>query len=311
MKLILSLSLLAIAPALAQLRLEPTKDSMRVLDGETLVSEYRTDSRVPYLYPLLSPSGANVTRHWPMSEEFKEEERDHPHHRSVWLAHGAVNGCDFWAFHDESNARIHHVAFKEQGVDAGGTASFSVDLIWIGNDKEHLKERRTHAFRKVDEKTYVLDVTSRLLAEEADVLFGDTKEGMFGLRVDRTLRLRGPQAKSHILNSEGHEDDDAWGKRAKWVAYHGPDENGEPVVIAMFDHRSNLRHPTWWHARDYGLAAANPFGIHDFEGKKDKTLGNHTLKKGEELVFRYQVVVHHGTMESADIGKHWEAFTSR
>jgi hypothetical protein len=75
------------------------------------------------------------------------------------------------------------------------------------------------------------------------------------------------------------------------------------------DHPSNLRHPTWWHARDYGLLAANPFGIHDFEAKKDKTLGNHVLKKGESLTFRYLVVLHHGSVENAKLADHWTTFS--
>jgi hypothetical protein len=75
------------------------------------------------------------------------------------------------------------------------------------------------------------------------------------------------------------------------------------------DHPSNLRHPTWWHARDYGLLAANPFGIHDFEGKEDEHLGDYTLKKDETLTLRYQVVVHQGTLESAALPKHFKKFS--
>ena len=39
-----------------------------------------------------------------------------------------------------------------------------------------------------------------------------------------------------------------------------PDSAGTPQVVTLMDHPSNLRHPTWWHARDYGFMAANPFG---------------------------------------------------
>lgn len=270
------------------------------LDGKPYTA-FRTDSRVPYCYPLMSVSGANLARHWPMEKGFKEDE-DHPHHRSFWMSHGNVNGHDFWAwqFGDDPKIELKKVVTHED--------SFTVNLAWIAGGKSHLTEERTYAFKKIDAETTMIDVTSKLTAADGDAVFGDTKEGMFAIRVDRTLRHKGPTAKGHIADSEGREDGDTWGKRSNWVAFTGPDEKGEPAVIAMFDHPSNLRHPTWWHARDYGLLAANPFGIHDFEGKADKHLGDHVLKKGETLTFRYAVVLHHGTLESAKLADQWKRF---
>ena len=281
------------------------------LDGK-LFTELRTDSRVPYLYPLMSSSGACLSRHWPMSDEFKEEERDHPHHRSLWLSHGAVNGHDFWAWttkKSDPKIVLTNPGVLKYSVTKDGGMSFTVDLAWTADGKTHLTEERTHSFRKIDGETTLIEVVSKLTAADGDAVFGDTKEGMFAIRVDRTLRLNGPQAKGHIADSEGREDGDTWGKRSNWVAFTGPDEKGEPAVLAMFDHPSNLRHPTWWHARDYGLLAANPFGIHDFEGKADKHLGDHLLKKGETLTFRYAVILHHGTLESAKLSDRWKQFS--
>jgi len=303
------LLLVAAGVARGELRIDESGRSLRISEDGKLLVEYRTDWKVPYLYPLVSPSGANVTRHWPIKDDVPEEERDHPHHRSLWLAHGAVNGYDFWAFHDGKDAKIEHVRFVDSDVDETGAARFSVDLVWTGGGRTHLTERRTHTFRRTGAETFTLQVDSELTAVEGDVLFGDSKEGMFALRLDRTLRLKGPQAKAHILNSAGAADGAAWGKRADWVAYHGPDELGEPVVVAAFDHPSNFRNPTWWHARDYGLLAANPFGIHDFENKPDKTLGDHTLPKGERLTFRYLVAIHHGDLDSADLPAIWKNFS--
>ncbi|WP_193215083.1 PmoA family protein [Luteolibacter marinus] len=276
-------------------------------NGEVF-TEYRTDSRVPYLYPLLSASGACLSRHWPMSDDYKEEERDHPHHRSLWLSHGAVNGHDFWAWTTKaSDPRIVHKGIRATNSTANG-GSFTVDLAWTAGGKTHLTEERTFTFRWPDKETSIIGVVSKLTAADGDVLFGDTKEGTFAVRVDRTLRLKGQQAKGHIADSEGRSDFESWGKRSNWVAFTGPDEKGEPAVVAMFDHPTNLRNPTWWHARDYGLLAANPFGIHDFEGKKDKHLGDYTLKKGETLTLRYEVVLHHGSLESAKLPGLWTEF---
>lgn len=278
--------------------------AVRVELGGELFTEFRTDSRVPYLHPLKSDSGATLTRHWPMSNEFPEEERDHPHHRGAWLSFGEVNGHDFWAWHFGEDPKIE---LKKTEI---GKDSFTVELAWTAGGKTHLTEERTYSFARPDDKTTLVGVASKLTATDGDVKLGDTKEGFFALRVDRTLRLKGRQAKGTILDSEGRKDDDAWGKRSKWVAFAGPDEKGEAAVIAIFDHPSNLRHPTWWHARDYGLLAANPFGTHDFEGKKDQPSGELTLKKGESLSFRYTILLHQGDLESAKFTERWEAIST-
>ncbi len=309
MKKLLPIFLACAAPAWGELRIEESKTSMKVLDGDKLVTEYRTDWKVPYLYPLTSTSGAIVSRHWPTDPDVPGEEKDHPHHRSMWIGHGAVNGADFWAFKDEKNAKIIHHGFASKGTAKDGSPSFTVDLEWNAEGKKLLTEQRTYTVHKIGSETIQIDFKCALTAEE-DVLFGDTKEGTFAFRMDRTLRLKVPAAKSHIVNSEGIADQDTWGKRANWIAYNGPDELGQPVVAAMFDHPSNFRFPTYWHVRDYGLVSANPFGIHDFENKKDeKTLGDHSLKKGEKMTFQYAIVIHHGDMKSADLNKLWADYS--
>jgi hypothetical protein len=308
MKKLLPIFLACALPAWADLKLEESAGSMKVLDGDKLVTEYRTDWKVPYLYPLMSSSGANITRHWPTKPGVEGEEQDHPHHRSVWMGHGAVNGADFWAFKDTKDAKIIHHGFSAKSTTKDGAPTFTADLEWNAEGKKLLAEKRTYTFRQINAKTLEIDFNCELLATE-DVVFGDTKEGMFAFRMDRTLRLKGKSAQSHIVNSEGIADQETWGKRANWIAYNGPDELGRPAVAALFDHPSNFRYPTYWHVRDYGLVAANPFGIHDFEKKSDKTLGDHTLKKGEKLTFKYSIVIHEGDMKSADLNTLWKNFS--
>ena len=308
MKFLAPLFFAAVLPAAADFHTEHTDTSLKVFDGETLITEYRTNSRVPYLDPLLSPGGACLTRHWPMRDDAPTEEKDHPHHRAFWLSHGDVNGFDFWAWKGAGDPKIEHRGFSDSKA-GGNSASFTVDLAWTAGGQTHLLEKRTYSFTKSDSDSLEIQVASLLTAAEVDVTFGDTKEGFIALRMDRSLRLKGPEAKGHIVNSEGLADMACWGKRANWVAFTGPDETGQPAVVALMDHPSNLRHPTWWHARDYGLLAANPFGIHDFEGKPDKTLGNQILKKGDSLTFRYLVVLHHGSVDSAKLADHWSTFS--
>jgi len=287
--------------ACAEFRFTEKDGSLSLMDGDKLITAFRTDYRVPYLYPLTSPSGANIARHWPMEEDAPTEEKDHPHHRGLWLSHGDVNGFDFWAgMVGKKNAVIRTDSIDTKHSE-GSVAALVVNLTWLGDGKELLGERRIQTFTRPDPKTLRIDILSTLTALADEVTLGDTKEGTFAIRTDRTLRVKGKEAKATLTNSSGETNDDAWGKRAKWAAYSGPDELGQPVVVAIVDHPDSFRHPTHWHARDYGLLAANPFGIHDFERKKDKTLGNHVLRRSESLILSYTVILHQGTLESANL----------
>ncbi len=283
---------------------------MKLLDGEKLITAFRTDYRVPYLYPLTAPSGANVLRHWPMEDDAPTEEKDHPHHRGIWLSHGNVNGYDFWAGFDKKNASIKLNSITEKKAE-DGQAEFTADLTWTADGNDLLQETRSHEFSKPDAKTLRIDIRSTLTALKDSVTFGDTKEGTFAIRTDRTLRVKGKEAKATLTNSSGETNLAAWGKRANWAAYSGPDEKGENVVVAIIDNPSSFRNPTHWHARDYGLLAANPFGIHDFEKKKDRTTGSHLLSKGETLVLKYTVIIHGGTLESAALDEVYKSLPAK
>jgi hypothetical protein len=286
--------------ACAEFRFEENDGTHSLYDGEKLVTAFRTDYRVPYLYPLTSPSGANVLRHWPMEEDAPTEEKDHPHHRGLWLSHGDVNGYDFWAgMIGKKDAVIRTDSVSTQKTET--SATINAGLKWLGDGKELLGDNRSYTFSRPDPKTLRIDFKSTIFALADEVTFGDTKEGTFAIRTDRTLRVKGKEAKATLTNSNGETDADVWGKRAKWAAYSGPDELDQPVVVAILDDPISLRHPTHWHARDYGLLAANPFGIHDFEKKKDKTLGNFVLRKGDFLLLNYTVIIHQGTLESAKL----------
>lgn len=290
------------APLHAQFAFSEKDGIIELHNAEKLVTALRNDYRFPYLYPVYSPSGANVVRNWPMKTDVPGEEQDHPHHRGIWLAHGSVNGHDFWTDHGKKDPaiRLNSITHKEIKNDI---AHLGLDLTWVAKETELLKETRTYAFSKPNPETLRIDIQSTLTAIADEVVFGDTKEGSFAVRTDRTLRVKGPTAQSTLTNSEGKTNLDAWGKRANWVAYTGPDELGKPTVVAIIDNPNSFRSPTHWHARDYGLLAANPFGINDFENKKDPTFGNHTLKKSESLTLNHTVIIHQGTLETAKLSE--------
>lgn len=300
------LLLALILPASAQLKFERKETSIRVTDGGKLITEFRTDQQVPCLYPLVGPSGSSITRHFPFKKEIPGEQSDHPHHISSWFTHGSVNGHDFW--HEVKGAPPSKIVLKDfSNVTAN---SFTANLAWEHDGKALLNEARTYSF-SLSKAELVIDLES-VISALTDVTFGDTKEGSMAIRLSPSLRLKGKVAKGSIENSEGHKNGDAWGKRAKWVAYHGPDSKGEATVVSLMDHPSNLRHPTWWHARDYGLLAANPFGQHDFEGKKDQpNLGDYPLKQGQTFTQKYRLIIQHRSFDSASLKSHFQTFSQK
>jgi hypothetical protein len=256
----------------------------------------------PFLFPIIGPGGAKMTRKWPMAD-MENEDHDHPHHKSFWWAHGDMNGIDFWAEGKDSGKTVHEsftavksgkmglIKSRNKYVDKNGTV--------VCTD-----ERILRFYPGNDGKNFDFEIT--LHAGDAGLKFGDTKEGTMAIRLAETMRLKGKVGKGHIVNSEGVRDGDTWGKRAKWVDYYGPVE-GKTVGVAIFDHPSNPRHPTWWHVRDYGLFAANPFGIHDFE-KKEKGAGDLQVNAGEKITFKYRFYLHSGDEKEGKVGEAYDRY---
>ena len=148
----------------------------------------------------------------------------------------------------------------------------------------------------------------KFLTTDAPVIFGDKRDGGLLVRVAGTMKVeseKGAHGDGAILNSRGDKNADAWGKRDEWADYFGPDASGKTVGIAIFDHPSNRRFPTHWHARTYGLMTANRFGTDHFKGTYNdhKTVicapsagnncpacashsGDYTLAAGKSIVLR-------------------------
>jgi len=275
-------------------------DKVRVeIDGQ-LFTEYNfKDAAFPYFYPVIGPTGANVTRHWPMKEG-ENEDHDHPHHRSLWYTHGSVNGHDFWSGKTE---KIVHDKFLEVSSNSDVGVIMSQNRYVLPNGEIVCTDTRTHRFYNSASggEGQIMDFEIAIHASHGDVIFGDTKEGSMAIRVASTMQVKGKVGKGHIITSEGHRDNEAWGKRAAWCDYYGP-LNGEIVGVAIFDHPQNPRHPTWWHVRDYGLFAANPFGVHDFE-KKPAGTGDLTIKSGDSVTFRYRFYFHKGDEKQAKVAE--------
>jgi hypothetical protein len=297
------------APASPKAGVEITrlKDRLRVeINGELFTEYFFKEVPRPYCYPLMGPGNVAMTRDWPMKET-PGEERDHRHHRSLWFAHGAINGQDFWS-EEKAFGKTVHEEFLEvkSGQDAGVIKSRNK---WVAADGKVVctDERTLRIYNPGRARERVLDFDITFFASNGDLTFGDTKEGTMAVRLAETVRLTRSAGKGHIVNSAGVRDGQTWGKRADWCDYYGPVE-GKIVGIAIFDHPQNPRHPTWWHVRDYGLFAANPFGKHDFESLTDKHAGDLTVPAGQSVTFRYRFYLHEGDEQQAKVAERYKEY---
>jgi len=257
-----------------------------------------------------------VTRGFPMRTDIPDESRDHPHHRALFFAHGDINGIDFWGesqptkqeqtakgmYYSSGELPKGRTVFRKLDVAKGGMLRATFDL--VGPDGKAIgSETQQYTFHG-DAPTRVIDCAFTLVADQGVPLkLGDTKEGTFAIRLVKALEA--PNVK--MLNSEGKVGEkEIWGKRAEWVDYSGV-VAGEKLGIAIFDNPTNIKHPTYWHAREYGLFAVNPFGEHDFynDPKRD---GSVTIPAGQSLTLRYRVLIHHGEAAEAQVAEAYRRY---
>ena len=308
--------LLMAAPLSAQVDIQRSGGRISVtIGGKPFTTLFcGSDTARPYLHPLRSASGKIVTRRYPM-ETVPGESHDHPHHRGLWFSHGNVNGFDFWSNepsqHGGKNAKI---VLKRIVRISGGKESGVIEASfdWVDpQGKALLAESRTMTFYAEPARRVIdFDIT---LTPIEKVSFGDTKEGTFAIRLAAQLEeptkesLATPKRTGLMVDSEGRRGEPlVWGHRASWVDYAG-EIDGEKLGIAILDHPSNPRHPTYWHSRSYGLFAANIFGLHDFLNDKSAN-GSMTVEPGKAVRFRYRVIIHPGDYQSANIAAEYAKY---
>ena len=170
--------------------------------------------------------------------------------------------------------------------------------------KRVCSDERTVTFHRTP-GSRTIDFEFTIRASDGPLSFGDTKEGMFGIRVASSMDVT-RKTGGRITNAEGLTDDAAWGKASPWVDYVGP-VNQKTVGIAVLNHPGSFRYPTTWHVRTYGLFAANPFGWHDFGGPVP---GDYTIPDGGTMAFRYRVILHKGDTKTARIDRAFAAYAT-
>lgn len=305
-----------------------------LIDGRPFTSYiYPASLQKPVLYPIRTSRGTLVTRGFPL-EPRPGERTDHPHHVGHWFNYGDVNGYDFWGHSDatpvENKPKMGTIVHTAVTHVAGGArrGELSVTADWVVPDGSVLLREQTQFFFSGGPDRRVVDRITTWTATNQPVTFKDTKEGAFGIRVARALehpskepelfvsasgqketvpRLDNTGVTGRYIGSDGKTGEAVWGTRGPWMGLTGVVDK-EPVTLAIFDHPSNHGYPTYWHARGYGLFAANPLGQQGFDPKRPPaTL---TLRPGESITFRYRILVRDGELTADQLKKEYERFTT-
>jgi hypothetical protein len=301
----LSLLLLAL-PAFSEVEIKKAAEQVVVtIDGKPLTSLfYGADKMKPFLHPLHAQSGTVVTRAL-TTDPASQESKDHPHHQGIWFNHGDVNGLDFWG-KTAPGPKAGRILVKKLSKAKGGKDKGEVGFVanWVDPDgKVLLVEQRRMIFHQ--DRSIDFDIV--LTAQKEAVKFGDTKEGSFAIRLADAISEK-KKGGSMVSSTGAKGMANVWGKPFPWVDYSGQIGN-ETVGVAIFDHPGNPKHPTTWHARDYGLFAANVFGLKDF--KNDKSVdGSISVEPGKTLRFRYRVFVHSGDTTSGKVAEAYQSYTA-
>lgn len=268
----------------------------------------------PVLYPIVAADGETITRGFPLSPR-PNEPTDHPHHIGLWLNYENVNGLDFWnnSFAIPADKKNKYGWIKTDSITkikSGKKGLLSYTAHWQDIDKNILTEEKTDFVFSAYNNIRIIDRITTLTAKQ-EILFADAKDGFLGLRVAHELELPSKDEREftdahgnitkikatsndvtgNYITSEGKHGDSAWSSRATWCMLYGKKGN-DTISIAIIDHPENVGYPTYWHARGYGLFAANPLGQNIFSNGKQML--NFNLKKDQPVTFRYRIIVASG-----------------
>jgi hypothetical protein len=287
----------------------------------------------PVLYPIYASDGQLITRGFPMAPRAGEP-TDHPHHLGLWMNYENVNGLDFWnnsfAIPAEKRNRygwIRTDSILETGSGKKGRLTYRAR--WTDQQQQLLLTETTTFIFSATNGERVIDRITTLTAAQ-DILMPDAKDGFLGLRVTRELQIPSTVSRQftdnkgivttvaatdsisngNYLTSEGKEGDSAWATRGNWCLLYGKKKD-DMISIAILDHPANPGYPTYWHARGYGLFAANPLGQQIFS--KGRQALNFHLARGESVRFRYRIVIAAGKerLSTGRIGELAAAFASQ
>ncbi|MEO8412612.1 MAG: PmoA family protein [Ginsengibacter sp.] len=288
-----------------------------ILIGDKLFTSflYPDTLEKPVLYPVHAACGTIVTRGFPLQPQPRDP-TDHPHHLGIWFTYENVNGLDFWnnsyAIAPEKKHLYGWIRTDSILKTSGGEKGIiSYHANWTNQQKDVLLEETTQLEFSGSTHQRIIDRTTVLTADTT-INFTDAKDGLYGMRLAHALQIpynkdkefkddkgnvtivkgvKDAIANGNYITSEGKQGDDAWSTRGRWCKVYGKMGN-DSISITIIDHPGNPNYPTFWHARGYGLFAANPLGEKIFtNGKSSRNLA---LQKGESVTFRYRIIIDDG-----------------
>lgn len=286
------------------------------IDGKLFTTFHYPDTiEKPFLYPVFTVNQTDVTRGFPLNPK-PDDPTDHPHHIGIWLNYENVNGLDFWnnsyAIPKEKKDKYGWIKTdKIIEIKSGASGSLTYHANWTNQNNDILLEESTNFEFSASGTNRIIDRSTTLTAT-TDVTFTDVKDGFLGMRLAHELQIPTDKdqkftdnkgnvtlvkggtdkvANGNYLSSEGKTGDDVWSTRASWCKVFGK-MGADSVSVVIIDHPKNINYPTYWHARGYGLFAANPLGEKIFSNGARTT--NLKLKKGEKVTFKYRIVVDAG-----------------
>jgi hypothetical protein len=295
-------------------------DTIQVAIGGKPFTVYHFDPKTAkaYLQPLRDANGVIVTRGYPIGDTIPaanlHDPSLEPHQRAMYFGHGNINGYDFWSeevfkkyYGHAETSRWGRMVFRKidemRGGPSSGTIRATFDL--VGPDhKPFATETQEFTFRG-DKGSRTIDCRFVIDADHGPVKFGDTKEGTFAIRL--APELNAPQG-TMVDSKGGQGEAQIWGKRADWVNVDGAIK-GHTLGVAIFDSPKSFRHPTYWHARGYGLLAANPFGL-SFFFHDPKQNGSYTVPAGKSINFQYRVFIHDGNYKQAHVAEQYNKYAA-
>jgi hypothetical protein len=320
--------------AQAGVQVKPDEPQQRVditINGAPFTSYIWPDTLAkPVLFPLRAADGTILTRGYPLDPR-PGERTDHPHHDGMWFNYSNVNGFDFWnnssAIPSDRKPKMGSIVQEKILAAKSGATSgeLDTDSEWVTGAGDPILDDVTRYVFSAMGSARVIDQIVTLRALDRAV-FHDDKDGLLGIRVASFLEsptakggtftdasgkatqvstTGSPGASGVYLTSEGKRGDAAWGTRGRRCTLTGT-TGGKTYVIAIIDHPGNPGYPTYWHARGYGLFAANPLGRHMFDPQQPPF--DFTLNKGQAATFRYRVILYTHAVTPEEMNRQAERF---
>ena len=269
---------------------ESSGSELMITADESPILTYHHGSELhkPYYHPIHAPNESIVTDDAP---------GDRPYHHGLWFAWENVDGVNYCRETDcdeSERGRIVHREFRDKGVNQY-TAHFTVVNDWVapGNSKP-IEEVCCIRVHRPQQDRQLIDLQFNFLAQSRDVSIGVSPES-------QGLCFRGAEMEYRkVTNSEySIGQSEVSGKAGKWCSLNGV-LSDEAIGVAIFDHPSNVGHPTPFFALDDAIGFVST--SYAFP---------HIIAAGETLTLSYRIVVYLGDLFTFDLGTCYDEYVKQ